>query len=330
MRRSSALTEEQWYLGGVMRSLHRYASDAMVVTVTLHLLREFAKGRFRGAQTFSWVSGMPLLWLLFAARYRRLLAGVGPVRAVRRADAPRNWLERLPAISDSLARNFLSDATLSDRLFSLLVFMHIAIPLFLLVGMFIHVNRLKLARTQPARGLAIGVVMMLVLLSLLKPARSMGPADLKTAVASVDLDWFYMNFYPLLDRMDPLYVWIMLAGITGLLMLLPWLSPQKTPAAPGGSRGPGELQRLQLVLPGLPLRSGHDDPARVQEGAAPGAGQPGPVHRLRHLRRILPFGHAVPSRRGTGVGHRDSRLPDRSPARGSHDESSRRWVAQRA
>ena len=224
-----ALTEEQWYLGGVMRSLHRYASDAMVVTVTLHLLREFAKGRFRGAQTFSWVSGLPLLWLLFAA-------GIGGYWLVWDqfgqyvAQSTTEWLERLPAISDSLARTFLSDATLSDRLFSLLVFMHIAIPLFLLVGMFIHVNRLKLARTQPANGLAIGVVAMLVVLSLVKPARSMGPADLKTAVASVDLDWVYMNFYPLLDRMDPLYVWIMLAGITGLLMLLPWLSPQKAPA----------------------------------------------------------------------------------------------------
>lgn len=224
-----ALTEEQWYLGGVMRSLHRYASDAMVVTVTLHLLREFAKGRFRGAQTFSWVSGLPLLWLLFAA-------GIGGYWLVWDqfgqyvAQTTTEWLERLPAISDSLARTFLSDATLSDRLFSLLVFMHIAIPLFLLVGMFIHVNRLKLARTKPANGLAIGVVAMLVLLSLVKPARSMGPADLKTAVASVDLDWVYMNFYPLLDRVDPLYVWIILAGITGLLMLLPWLSPQKTPA----------------------------------------------------------------------------------------------------
>ncbi|MBP6382717.1 MAG: cytochrome b N-terminal domain-containing protein [Pseudomonadales bacterium] len=224
-----ALTEEQWYLGGVMRSLHRYASDAMVVTVTLHLLREFAKGRFRGAQTFSWVSGVPLLWLLFAS-------GIGGYWLVWDqfaqyvAQTTTEWLERLPAISDSLARTFLSDATLSDRLFSLLVFMHIAIPLFLLVGMFIHVNRLKLARTQPANGLAIGVVMMLVVLSLVKPARSMAPADLKTAVASVDLDWVYMNFYPLLDRMDPLYVWIMLAGITALLVMMPWLSPQKTPA----------------------------------------------------------------------------------------------------
>ena len=61
------LTVDQWYLGGVMRSLHRYASDAMAVTVTVHLVREFAKGRFRGAQSFSWISGVPLLWLLFAA-----------------------------------------------------------------------------------------------------------------------------------------------------------------------------------------------------------------------------------------------------------------------
>ena len=34
------ITQAQWYAGGIMRSLHRYASGAMVVTVTLHLLRE--------------------------------------------------------------------------------------------------------------------------------------------------------------------------------------------------------------------------------------------------------------------------------------------------
>lgn len=223
-----SLSDEQWYLGGVMRSLHRYGSDAMAVTVTLHLLREFAKGRFRGAQAFSWISGVPLLWLLFASA----IGGYWLVwdrLAQYIAQTTTEWLERLPVISDSLARAFLSDTTLSDRLFSLMVFMHIAIPLFLLVGMFIHVKRLKLARTEPARGLSIGVVTMLVLLSLLKPARSMGPADLSTTVASVDLDWFYMNVYPLLDRMDPLYVWLLLAGISALLVLLPWLSPQPRP-----------------------------------------------------------------------------------------------------
>ena len=42
-----------------------------------------------------------------------------------------------------------------------MVFMHIAIPLFLLIGMFIHIKRLKQARTDPARGLAIGTMLSL-------------------------------------------------------------------------------------------------------------------------------------------------------------------------
>ena len=32
------LTHDQWYLGGVMRSLHRYASDAAIITLALHMI----------------------------------------------------------------------------------------------------------------------------------------------------------------------------------------------------------------------------------------------------------------------------------------------------
>jgi quinol-cytochrome oxidoreductase complex cytochrome b subunit len=31
------MTHEQWYLGGVMRSLHRYASDALVLMMLVHM-----------------------------------------------------------------------------------------------------------------------------------------------------------------------------------------------------------------------------------------------------------------------------------------------------
>lgn len=248
------LTVDQWYLGGVMRSLHRYASDAMVVTVTLHLVREFAKGRFRGAQSFSWISGVPLLWLLFAA-------GIGGYWLVWDqfaqyvAQTSTEWLERLPVISDSLARTFLSNTTLSDRLFSLLVFMHIAIPLFLLVGMFIHVNRLKLARTQPARGLAVGVVVMMIVLSLVKPAVSTAPADMSVTLANVPLDWFYMNFYPLLDLVDPLYVWILLAGVTGALVIMPWLSPSKLTKAAAASVDPNNCNGCTWCVQDCPYEA---------------------------------------------------------------------------
>src|SRR5690606_10948123 len=62
-----ALTHGQWWAGGIMRSLHRYASDAFVVVIVLHLVRELMLGRFRGFRWYSWVSGIPTLWLAVAA-----------------------------------------------------------------------------------------------------------------------------------------------------------------------------------------------------------------------------------------------------------------------
>jgi len=227
------ITHEQWYLGGVMRSLHRYASGAMVVTVTLHLIREFVLGRFRGVRWFSWLSGVPLLWLLFAA-------GIGGYWLVwdRLAQfiavATSEWIDWLPMFGDTLARNFLTDRSVSDRLFSLLVYLHIAIPLFLLIGMFIHVKRMKLARTTPARRLLYGTLAALVVLSIVRPAVSAGPADLSTTVAIVELDWLYLNTYPLLDSLGAGEVWGLLVSITTLLAVVPWLFPgeQSIEAAP--------------------------------------------------------------------------------------------------
>ncbi len=53
-----SITHGQWYAGGVMSSVHRYASDAMVLTMLLHMLRHFAFDRYRGFRAFSWVSGV--------------------------------------------------------------------------------------------------------------------------------------------------------------------------------------------------------------------------------------------------------------------------------
>lgn len=46
------MSRDQWYAAGVMRSLHRYASDALIIVMLLHLLREFGMGRFRGLDGF--------------------------------------------------------------------------------------------------------------------------------------------------------------------------------------------------------------------------------------------------------------------------------------
>ena len=58
------LTRDQWYLGGVMRSLHRYASDGMVLMMGIHMLREFSLDRYRGGRWFTWFTGVPIFWLV--------------------------------------------------------------------------------------------------------------------------------------------------------------------------------------------------------------------------------------------------------------------------
>jgi len=223
------LTNAQWYLGGVMRSLHRYASDALVAVAVLHMLREFALDRYRGMRWFAWVTGVPILWLMFAA-------GVGGYWLVwdrlaqYLAIATMEWLDWLPIFGESLARNFLTAGSLGDRFFSLLVFLHIAIPLFLLFAMWIHLMRISRADNNPPRLLALGALAMLLAVSLVKPAVSQGPADLTKVVTTVGLDWYYLAIYPLLDLWSAGWVWLLVGAASLLLIVMPWLPPRREPA----------------------------------------------------------------------------------------------------
>lgn len=220
-----SITHVQWYLGGIMRSVHRYASAALVVVVTLHLVKEWVLGRFRGGRWFTWISGVPLLWLMFAA-------GIGGYwlvwdqRAQYIAITTANLFDWLPVTIDPMAFGFLTPEALSDRFFTLMIFLHIGIPLALLLGMFIHIKRVGGARTNPVIGLGTGMLAALVLLSLVKPALSLPPADLTRSIGAVGIDWFYLNFYPLIDRLGPGPVWLMLGVVTVGLSLLPWLPRQ--------------------------------------------------------------------------------------------------------
>ena len=220
---------EQWYLGGVMRSLHRYASDAFVVTMALHLLREFVKGRWFGFRWFSWVTGVPLIWLVYASG----LGGywlVWDELAQFSVIATAEWLDWLPVFGQTIVHNFIGRGATTDRFFSLLIFLHIGIPLLLLLGMWIHIYRLSHARSNPSARLGTAVFCGLLLLSLVHPAISQGPADLDAVAARLDLDWVYMFAHPLMYASSPGALWAATTLFTMLVAALPIL-PHPPPAA---------------------------------------------------------------------------------------------------
>jgi len=223
------ITNVQWYAGGVMRSLHRYASDALIIVMMLHLLREYIMDRLRGARWFSWVTGVPLLWLVFACGISGYWM-VWDVLAQYIAIASTEWLDALGIFGEPIARNFLNPEALSGRFFTLMVFIHIAVPLLMLLVMWIHIQRQTNARVNPAKGLTLGTLGALVALSLVEPAVSQAPADLSKVTAVVNLDWFYLAAYPLLDRVPGGTLWAVFGGATLLLLALPWLPPGKREA----------------------------------------------------------------------------------------------------
>jgi ferredoxin/coenzyme F420-reducing hydrogenase delta subunit len=224
------ITNVQWYAGGVMRSLHRYASDALIIVMMLHLLREFVMDRYRGVRWFSWFTGVPLIWLVFACGISGYWM-VWDVLAQYIAIASTEWLDSLGIFGQSIARNFLNEETLSGRFFTLMVFIHIAVPLFMLLVMWIHIHRQRNAKVNPPVGLAAGTLGMLLVLSFIEPAVSQPPANLNIVPTVIDFDWFYLLGYPLLDSMSGKTVWAIAGAGTLLLLIMPWLPPRRRKAA---------------------------------------------------------------------------------------------------
>jgi len=219
------LTHEQWYLGGIMRSLHRYASDALIVTVVLHILKEFSFDRYRQSRWFSWVTGMPLIWMIFPlgiTGYWLVWDELAHYTAITSAEL----MDAIPIFTGSMAANFLSDSVLSDRFFTLMAFLHlIGLPIFLVFGIWLHVFRLSRPAITPPRQLMSGTLLAMLVLALVFPAQSQDKADLTQATQTISLDWFYLHLYPLVSVWSPGWVWALLVAITGLIVVAPWLPP---------------------------------------------------------------------------------------------------------
>jgi len=218
------MTWDYRFHAGVMRSFHRYASDLMVVMMVVHLLREFSLDHYRGVRWFSWITGLPIIWLLYVSGITGYWL-VWDKLAQYVAIVSSELLDWLPIFGEPIARNFISTGTLTSRFFSLMVFMHVAVPLFLLFIMWIHILRISRPKMNPPRTLAVLSLIALVAVSIWKPALSQGQADLATVPAEVGLDWFYLPLYPLTGIWGNGAVWAFLGAFSLMIGLMPWLPP---------------------------------------------------------------------------------------------------------
>ncbi len=261
-----AITHDPWRIGGLMRSLHRYASDGLVLAALLHLVRQFAFDAYRGARAFSWVTGAAAFGLAYAAGVNGYMLPWDRL-AQYTVTTTAEWLDALPVFGGVLVRNFISAEALTDRFFSLLSFLHIGVPLALLALLWVHTQRVPGAKTMPPRPIAATALAALVVLSLAKPALSSGAADLGSLPATLGLDWFYLAGHALVGRWPPLALWVATAAVALLAIAAPWLPPLSRSRAlpwritvePAGSQideRPGETLLDAALRHGVPVAYG--------------------------------------------------------------------------
>ena len=217
-----ALSREPRQWGSLLRGLHRYSADALVVVVFAHVVREWMLGRFRSFRAASWLTGVPLLPLLFVSAIGGFWLNwdrLGQFSATATAE----WLDALPGLASPLARNFLSGTQVNDRLFSLFVFVHLGVPLLLVFGLWFHVQRISRAAVFPPRALAVGSTLVLLLLAALLPVRSQGPTDLGTVPQALVYDWWLLFIHPLAAATSGAFVWGLLGFALVSLVALPWI-----------------------------------------------------------------------------------------------------------
>ncbi len=256
--------------------------------------REWAHGRYAHFRRFSWLTGVFALWLLFAS-------GIGGFWLVwdRLAQysliATTEWLDALPVFGGALIRNFIAPAAVSDRLFSLLIFLHIGLPLALLATMWVHLQRLSRPASQPPRACAryaCGVDAALARSarrertlpphSRRRPARSPSTGSTSASTRS-----------PIGCRRSR--CGSLVAGFT-LLLSRAAVDVARRAHAAAGCRGrrSRQLQRLRALLRRLPVCGGDDAAAHRRQAAAAAGGRRSRLCAgLRHLRRRVSVVDAV-------------------------------------
>ena len=224
--------DDQVLAGRWIRALHRYAADLAVAAGLLHALRMFGQGRSHGPRALAWISGLALFFLLFACGWTGYVM-LWDAQAQALAIEGARILDALPIFSEPIARTFVGDRPMPSAFFFLNLFLHIAIPIGMALGLWIHVSRLARPVLLPPPALLWATTGLLLAASVLFPAPLGPPARLDALFERVDLDLFYAFWLPASRMLRPGEAWLAL-GAGGLALVLAplWTRPRRGEAPP--------------------------------------------------------------------------------------------------
>ena len=228
---SLEMMKQSPWLAQLLRSLHRYSSDACMLFVLLHAIQIILARKITGPQWLAWITGilaMATLWFVGWTGYWL----VWDDRAAQIAVGTSKLLDVLPIFADPLSRSFLVNSSVNSLLFFIIFFFHMLIPLVFAVLIWIHITRLSLSRFLTNSRMTVAICISLVAISLFFPAFSSKPAAMQAVPSTLGMDWFYMLPIYLTERLQGGTLWALSMGVTLIALSMPWwLARRRAPAA---------------------------------------------------------------------------------------------------
>lgn len=223
---SVASMAENPYTAELMRSLHRYSSDAFMLLVVFHAFKVFFGARFTGSRWLAWITGIVAVIIIWFDGWLGYWL-VWDERAAMIATGTAKMIDVLPIFAEPLKASFLTDDSFNSLLFLIVFFLHMLIPISFGIAIWLHVSRLNKPAFITNRNFSTLLLASLVIVSLLFPADIEGQADLLTSPESVTIDYFYLLPLILTERLQGGTLWlIFLVGFIAASSV-PWIMKRR-------------------------------------------------------------------------------------------------------
>ncbi len=236
------------FFGQLIRNLHHWSGNLLVVVAFLHMLRVFYTGGFRPPREFNWVMGIGLLLLVVAANFTGYLLPWDQL-AYWAVTVGTSLLDYVPVLGPALSRLILGGPEVSGATLTNFYGLHVAIiPLTMFFLISFHIWRvrkdtLSIPRNlneEPAKRIekvttiphlvSIEFVFALIMIALIVMWASWMDAPLEEA-ANPDHSpnpakaaWYFMGLQELLLHFHPVFGAIVVPGLAlASMAMLPYL-----------------------------------------------------------------------------------------------------------
>jgi ferredoxin len=231
---------EQWYFGRWLRAVHRYASDAAVVVVFFHALRMFVEGRSWGPRLLAWITGMILLGVLYISAITGYVL-VWDQFGQTLAEAGARILDSTGILALPLLSAFSGVAPIPNSFFFMNLFLHVALPLAAILGLWLHTFRLARSVWLPSVKQIVQATLILIPLAIGVSAPLGKPAHLFERIGVIPLDAFFGFWIPFSTTISgPIFLAVAIAVAASLTIVPLFLKPARS-VRPAPSQNQPEL-----------------------------------------------------------------------------------------